>query len=186
MNTPLFPMAGQRFEVCYGGLVAENAYAEDGRSLTYVITGGALAGNTATVCFEWRRLQGGAFAIAWQEADGATVVHVDDFEAGRSLAFFHHCRPAISSSRRASAFPGWWPGLRRMSDGSPTGGQDDARDRLDRRHLCRCRGNLCFQEVAKLFSTTETRRKAVMRAFACERLRRRKAYDLECRGRSLR
>lgn len=88
MNTTIFPMAGQRFEVDYGGLVAENAYAEDGRSLTYAITSGALAGNTATVSFEWRRLEGGAFAISWQEADGATVVHIDDFEAGRSLAFF--------------------------------------------------------------------------------------------------
>lgn len=88
MNTTLFPMAGQCFEVDYGGPVAENAYAEDGRSLTYTITSGALAGNTATVSFEWRRIEGGAFAISWQEADGATVVHIDDFETGRSLAFF--------------------------------------------------------------------------------------------------
>ena len=67
---------------------AENIYAEDGRSLTYIITSGALTGNTATVSFEWRRLDNGAFAISWQEADGATVVHIDDFETGRSLGFF--------------------------------------------------------------------------------------------------
>jgi len=26
--------------------------------------------------------------ISWQEADGSTVVHIDDFETGCSLAFF--------------------------------------------------------------------------------------------------
>jgi hypothetical protein len=83
-----FPLAGQRFEVDYGDLVATNAYAEEGRALTYAITRGALAGNTATVAFEWRHLFGGTFAISWQEADGSTVVHIDDFEGGRSLAFF--------------------------------------------------------------------------------------------------
>ncbi len=88
MATNHFPMAGRRFEVDYGDLVAINAYADDGGSLTYEITGGALAGNTARVGFEWRHLSGEAYAISWQEADGSTVVHLDDFEAGRSLAFF--------------------------------------------------------------------------------------------------
>jgi hypothetical protein len=88
MNEMSFPLAGQRFEVDYGDLVATNAYAEEGNSLTYAITGGALTGNSATVVFAWRHLFGGTYAISWQEADGSTVVHIDDFEAGRSLAFF--------------------------------------------------------------------------------------------------
>ncbi|MFA5969333.1 MAG: adenylate cyclase [Sphingomonas sp.] len=88
MNEMSFPLAGQRFEVDYGDLIATNVYAEEGRSLTYEITEGALTGNTATVEFEWRHLFGGTYAISWQEADGSTVVHIDDFEAGRSLAFF--------------------------------------------------------------------------------------------------
>lgn len=88
MNLAPFPMAGRAFEVDYGGLTAINAYASDGRALAYEITGGALAGNKATVAFEWRRLFGESYVISWQEADGSTVVHVDDFEAGKSLAFF--------------------------------------------------------------------------------------------------
>jgi len=88
MNEMSFPLTGQRFEVDYGDLKATNAYREDGRSLTYEITGGALAGNTATVEFQWRHLFGGSYVISWQEADGSTVVHIDDFEGGRSLAFF--------------------------------------------------------------------------------------------------
>lgn len=88
MSTAPFPMAGQRFEVDYGDLVATNAYARDGRTLTYEITKGALTGNAATVGFEWRHLSGRSYAISWQEADGSTVVHIDDLEAGRSFAFF--------------------------------------------------------------------------------------------------
>jgi hypothetical protein len=83
-----FPLAGQRFEVDYGDLVATNIYAEEGRSLTYEITAGALTGNTATVEFEWRHLFGGTYVVSWQEVDGSTVVHIDDFDGGRSLAFF--------------------------------------------------------------------------------------------------
>ncbi|WP_375792008.1 MoaF-related domain-containing protein [Paraburkholderia silvatlantica] len=49
---------------------------------------GALKGNRATVDFTWRHLHGKTCTISWQEADGSTVVHIDDFEAGRSLCFF--------------------------------------------------------------------------------------------------
>ena len=83
-----FPFAGRTFEVDYGDLVATNAYAADKNSLTYEITGGALKGATATVAFEWKELGGGNFVISWQEADGSTVVHVDNFEKGSSLTFF--------------------------------------------------------------------------------------------------
>lgn len=88
MNTTAFPLAGQCFEVAYGDLEATNAYSQNGRTPTYEITKGALKGNTAAVDFEWRYLFGQSYAISWQEADGSTAVHVDDFEAGRSLAFF--------------------------------------------------------------------------------------------------
>lgn len=83
-----FPFAGRTFEVNYGDLVATNAYAADKNSLTYEITGGPLKGATAEVAFEWTELDGGNFVISWQEADGSTVVHVDNFEKGSSLTFF--------------------------------------------------------------------------------------------------
>ncbi|MDZ5452067.1 MoaF-related domain-containing protein [Labrys sedimenti] len=88
MNPIAFPLAGQRFEVDYGDLVATNAHAADAPLLHYEITKGPLTGNRATVGFEWQHLCGQSYAISWQEADGSTVVHIDDFEAGHSLAFF--------------------------------------------------------------------------------------------------
>ncbi|RVI77373.1 hypothetical protein CN188_22375 [Sinorhizobium meliloti] len=47
-----------------------------------------MAGVSGTVDYQCRRLGGEIYAISWQEADGSTVVHVDDFQAGRSLSFF--------------------------------------------------------------------------------------------------
>ncbi|PKA38792.1 adenylate cyclase, partial [Rhizobium sullae] len=83
-----FPFAGRTFEVDYGDLVATNAYAADRNILTYEITAGPLTGATAQVAFEWKELDGGNFVISWQEADGSTVVHVDNFEKASSLSFF--------------------------------------------------------------------------------------------------
>lgn len=84
--TPLF--VGRSFEVAYDGLTALNAYAGDGRTLRYEITGGALRGATGEVSYAWQAIGDGVFAISWQETDGSTVVHIDDFVRGISQSFF--------------------------------------------------------------------------------------------------
>ncbi|MDN7588320.1 MoaF-related domain-containing protein [Burkholderia seminalis] len=82
------PFAGQTFEVRYDGLTALNAYDEDGLRLRYEITEGPYAGAKGEVEYTWQPVTGETYAIAWQEADRATVVHIDDFAAGTSRAFF--------------------------------------------------------------------------------------------------
>ncbi|MBN3820111.1 adenylate cyclase [Paraburkholderia sp. Se-20369] len=90
MNTPvtLPPFAGKTFEVRYAGLAATNAYADDGIHMRYEITEGAFAGATGEVAYTWQHVGGSIYAISWQEADRATVVHIDDFAAGTSRSFF--------------------------------------------------------------------------------------------------
>jgi phenolic acid decarboxylase len=82
------PFAGRSFRVDYDGLSAHNTYADDGQSIRYAIVSGPYAGASGESRCEWREIAEGVYAISWQEADGATVVHVDDFIHGRSLAFF--------------------------------------------------------------------------------------------------
>ncbi|WP_175694109.1 MoaF-related domain-containing protein [Burkholderia ambifaria] len=82
------PFAGRTFEVRYDGLTALNAYDEDGLHMRYEITEGAYAGAKGEVAYTWRHVAGETYAISWQEADRATVVHLDDFAAGTSRAFF--------------------------------------------------------------------------------------------------
>lgn len=92
MKTPIPPhkplFAGRSFRVDYNGLSAHNLYAEDGLSIHYAIVSGPYAGASGDARCEWREVAEGVYAISWQEADGATVVHIDDFANGRSQAFF--------------------------------------------------------------------------------------------------
>ncbi|MDR2961841.1 MAG: adenylate cyclase [Stenotrophomonas sp.] len=83
---PLF--AGRGFRVSYDGLAADNVYSADSRHVHYAIVSGAHAGARGEAACQWQQLSEGVYAISWQEADGATVVHVDDFVGGRSLAWF--------------------------------------------------------------------------------------------------
>lgn len=82
------PFAGRRFRVDYEGLSAHNCYAEDGGTIRYEIVSGPYAGASGEAACQWRRIGEGLYAISWQEADGATVVHLDDFVHGRSQAYF--------------------------------------------------------------------------------------------------
>ena len=86
MNTaPALPLfAGRRFRVSYDGLAADNVYSADGRHVQYAIVSGAYAGAQGDAACEWQQISEGVYALSWQEADGATVVHVDDFVGGRS------------------------------------------------------------------------------------------------------
>lgn len=40
------------------------------------------------VPFQWRALADGSFLISWQESDNNTVVHCDNFDTGRSYAYY--------------------------------------------------------------------------------------------------
>ncbi|WP_201312816.1 adenylate cyclase [Dyella sp. EPa41] len=80
--------AGRAFRVDYDGLSAHNIYAADGQSVHYAIVAGPYTGASGESPCEWRQIAEGVYAISWQEANGATVVHIDDFAGGRSQAFF--------------------------------------------------------------------------------------------------
>ncbi|MDN7906459.1 adenylate cyclase [Burkholderia diffusa] len=82
------PFAGKTVEVRYDGLTALNAYDDDGLPMRDSITEGAYAGATGEVAFTWQHVAGETDAISWQEADRATVVHIDDFAAGTSRSSF--------------------------------------------------------------------------------------------------
>jgi|GEM_PF-203433 len=84
--TPRF--AGRAFRVDYDGLSAHNIYATDGQSVRYAIVSGPYAGASGESPCQSREIADGVYVISWQEANGATVVHIDDFSGGTSMAFF--------------------------------------------------------------------------------------------------
>ncbi|MBM3106056.1 adenylate cyclase [Pseudomonas sp. V1] len=87
-KTLLPTFAGRSFQVEYEGLSAHNVYSADARSVRYAIVSGPYAGASGEAACQWQQIADDVYVISWQEADGATVVHVDDFTAGHSQAFF--------------------------------------------------------------------------------------------------
>ncbi|HEY1140633.1 MAG TPA: adenylate cyclase [Lysobacter sp.] len=83
---PVF--AGRGFRVDYDGLAAHNVYSDDGQRVRYAIVDGPFAGASGESDCQWHELAPDLYAISWQEANGATVVHIDDFQRGHSRAFF--------------------------------------------------------------------------------------------------
>ncbi|MCW3466959.1 MoaF-related domain-containing protein [Chitinophaga nivalis] len=79
---------GRKFRVDYAGLSANNFYSEDGNVVSYEITDGPGKGAKGESPCEWHQIADGIFAISWQEASGATVVHIDNFPEGHSQTFF--------------------------------------------------------------------------------------------------
>ena len=86
ISPPLF--AGRGFRVDYEDLSAHNIYSADGSTVSYAIISGPYAGVGGESLCQWQELSEGVYAISWQECDGSTVVHIDDFTHGESNAFF--------------------------------------------------------------------------------------------------
>jgi len=85
-SRPIF--AGRSFRVDYDGLSAHNMYSADGTTVSYAIVSGHYAGSSGESPCQWQEISEGVYAVSWQEANGATVVHIDDFIRGQSKAFF--------------------------------------------------------------------------------------------------
>lgn len=85
-SRPVF--AGKEYVVRYEGLVAINRYNEDASKVYYEIIDGPGKGASGDADLDVNLLSEGVYAVSWQEASGATIVHVDDFINGTSLTYF--------------------------------------------------------------------------------------------------
>lgn len=84
---------GRSFEIDYGdAMTVLNVYADDGETMRYEVTAGPYKGASAEVRYEHEEIGPGLYALSWQEADQGTVVHIDDFAAGRSRSFYTTAR----------------------------------------------------------------------------------------------
>lgn len=80
--------AGGSYLVEYEGLSAINTYNADASVVRYEIISGVLKGTSGHAACQWKALNNGLYAISWQEENGATVLHLDNFTSGQSSSFF--------------------------------------------------------------------------------------------------
>lgn len=72
------PFIGKRFEYRYGGFAALEHFVS-ATEMTFTVTAGGSAGRTERVRYQAQKVAPDAYLISWQEADGGTVVHIDNF-----------------------------------------------------------------------------------------------------------
>lgn len=80
------PFVGKTYRYDYGGFVAVNSFAKT--EINFVVVEGPFKGLTGKAAYTAREVAPSVYAISWQETDGATVVHLDDFKTGICLSFF--------------------------------------------------------------------------------------------------
>src|ERR1700743_2779470 len=79
-TTSSLPFTGKCYEVDYGPQVAAlNIYNKDSMRMRYQSLVGASKGATGAVTYGALDVGDGRYLISWQEVDGGTVVHLDDF-----------------------------------------------------------------------------------------------------------
>ena len=84
-KTPFF--VGKSFVYDYGSLVAHDHFVTD-TLLRFEVVGGPFAGVKGEAPFEAHEVSPDVWMITWQESNGATVVHIDDFVRGISHSNF--------------------------------------------------------------------------------------------------
>jgi hypothetical protein len=77
---------GRAFRFEYDGFIVIDRFSET--HIDYEVTAGPFKGTKGQVPYQYTHVVGGIYAISWQEPDGATVTHIDDFEEGTSLSYF--------------------------------------------------------------------------------------------------
>jgi hypothetical protein len=88
-KTSILSFAGKCYEVDYGPQVsALNIYNKESMRMRYKSLVGPSKGATGVVTYDALDLGNGRYLISWQEVDGGTVVHLDDFRAGISHVFY--------------------------------------------------------------------------------------------------
>lgn len=80
-DTPSF--VGHTYLFQYDGFAAQDSFIS-ADTISFVVTEGPLKGLTGEVNYQYREIRPGAYLIYWQEKDGGTVTHLDDFQQGLS------------------------------------------------------------------------------------------------------
>jgi hypothetical protein len=84
MTTTSATFIGKTYVFDYGDFVALDTFVSDEELTFEILSEGPMKGLTGRTRYQAKEIRTGVFLITWQESDGGTVVHIDDFENGIS------------------------------------------------------------------------------------------------------
>lgn len=91
MHSNNLPFVGKTYLFEYGGFVARDTFISE-NEVVYEVLSGPAAGIRGRAIFTTRQVSDSQYLITWQEDDGGTVVHLDDFEKGLSFSHYTNAR----------------------------------------------------------------------------------------------
>lgn len=81
MTNQTFPALGHIYKADYGDPVFRVAFGVDGKTLRWApFAAEDFDAAATTETYQASYIRPGVFMVTWQEADGITVAHVEDFE----------------------------------------------------------------------------------------------------------
>lgn len=81
MSDTAFPAIGCVYKADYGEFVFRVAFAADGRTMRWApFAAEDFEAAATTETYQSRYIRPGVHMVAWQESDGTTVTHVEDFD----------------------------------------------------------------------------------------------------------
>jgi hypothetical protein len=91
MHSTNLPFVGKTYLFEYGDFVARDTFISE-KEVVYEVLTGPAAGIRGSSLFSARQVSESQYLITWQEDDGGTVVHLDDFEKGLSFSHYTNSR----------------------------------------------------------------------------------------------
>lgn len=91
MHSRSLPFIGRTYLFEYEGFVARDTFISE-NEVVYEVLAGPAAGLRGSAVFTTRQVSDSQYLITWQEDDGGTVVHLDDFEKGLSFSHYTNAR----------------------------------------------------------------------------------------------
>lgn len=67
----------------FGPFAAELSFNEADSTVTFIVTRGSMLDKTETCSYQASMITEGIWLVMWREADGLTVVQIQDFNTGR-------------------------------------------------------------------------------------------------------
>ena len=91
MHSNQFPFVGKTFIFDYDGFIARDTFLSD-TEISFEVLSGPAKGIIGNAIYSTRQVSDTQYLITWQEEDGGTVVHLDDFVKGESYSHYTNAR----------------------------------------------------------------------------------------------
>ncbi|MBK0094330.1 adenylate cyclase [Erwinia sp. S63] len=91
MHSNIYPFVYKAYVFDYDGFVARVTFISE-TEINFEVLFGPAKGSVGNATYSTQQVSETQYLITWQEEDGGTVVHLDDFVKGQSYSHYTNAR----------------------------------------------------------------------------------------------